>query len=304
VEWGDLAEIDNKNSPDRDNLWQYWKDLVDYYIDMGIDGFRCDAAYQVPNELWKVLIRHTRRQKKNCLYLAESLGCTIEETMGLVKAGFDYVFNSSKYWDFTEDWALDQHNLLHKHRASSISFPESHDTTRLAREYGEDVRQAKLRYLFAAVFSAGVMIPCGFEYGFKKKPDVKTTTPDDWEEGSYDITSYIKQANNLKIRYPVFQEDSEIRLISEKEDPVLTLLMISRDQNGKALVFLNKDRQHYKRFYHPHLHTLMQSEQIEDISLEDVMEGDKPDEIEYWLKPGQIKIFYSTPNEGKRGGQK
>lgn len=302
VEWGDLAEIDNRNSSDRDNLWQYWQELVAYYLDLGIDGFRCDAAYQVPGELWKFLIRFAKKKKKSCLFLAESLGCTIEKTLELVESGFDYVFNSSKYWDFTQDWALDQHNQLYRHKARSISFPESHDTERLAREFHGDVQQAKLRYLFAAVFSSGVMIPCGFEFGFEKKTDVKHTSPEDWEEGLYDLTDYIRRVNKLKKTYSIFQEDSEIRMISEKHDPVLVLLMIQRDQTSKVLIFLNKDPNAYKRFYHPHLHNLMQSSNIEDISPENIMLEEKPDEMEYWLYPGQIKVFYSSPDNIKKEG--
>ena len=44
VSWGDLASINNAGSPDRDNLWQYWRDLASHYARLGLDGFRCDAA--------------------------------------------------------------------------------------------------------------------------------------------------------------------------------------------------------------------------------------------------------------------
>ena len=54
--WGDLAVIDNLNSSDREGLWNYWDAMIKFYQDLGISGFRCDAAYQVPAPLWEKLI--------------------------------------------------------------------------------------------------------------------------------------------------------------------------------------------------------------------------------------------------------
>jgi glycosidase len=55
VTWGDLAEIDNAGSSDRNNLWQYWLKPATYYASLGFRGFRCDAAYKVPTALWQFL---------------------------------------------------------------------------------------------------------------------------------------------------------------------------------------------------------------------------------------------------------
>ena len=58
VVWGDLLEIDN--SRNHDGLWQYWIALTEYYANLGVEGFRCDAAYKVPQELWRVLIQSVK----------------------------------------------------------------------------------------------------------------------------------------------------------------------------------------------------------------------------------------------------
>ena len=104
--WGDLVEIDNAGSPDREQLWQYWLTLLQHYAGLGFDGFRCDAAYKVPAELWQFLIQEIKQAYPDCLFVAESLGCPIEETVGLAQAGFDFIFNSSKWWDLTGQWCL------------------------------------------------------------------------------------------------------------------------------------------------------------------------------------------------------
>ena len=61
IVWGDLAQIDNENSSDKANLWKYWLDYILHYAELGIRGFRCDAAYQVPSSLWEYLIKEVNR---------------------------------------------------------------------------------------------------------------------------------------------------------------------------------------------------------------------------------------------------
>ena len=64
----------------------------------------------------------------------------------------------------------------------SVSFAESHDTERLASELDGDEQAVKMRYAFSALFSSGVMMPIGFEFGFRRRLDVVKTTPEDWEQ--------------------------------------------------------------------------------------------------------------------------
>jgi starch synthase (maltosyl-transferring) len=149
---------------------------------LGFKGFRCDAAYQVPGHLWSRLIREIRQQYPNTVFTAETLGCTADQTKQTAQAGFDYVFNSSKWWDFHGAWLLEQYQLV-REIAPSISFPESHDTDRLFQEANGNVAAVKQRYLFAALFSAGVMMPIGFEYGFRRRlARGQHAARSDWEQ--------------------------------------------------------------------------------------------------------------------------
>src|SRR5579875_2884866 len=107
ITWGDLFEIDN--SHDHDGLWSYWIELAEHYASTGIRGFRCDAAYKIPSELWRRLIGRVKERHPDSIFLAESLGCPFSETVRLAKCGFDFVFNSSKWWDFVAPWCLEQY---------------------------------------------------------------------------------------------------------------------------------------------------------------------------------------------------
>ncbi|HSF07874.1 MAG TPA: hypothetical protein VLA60_00580, partial [Nitrospirales bacterium] len=124
--WGDLAEIDNQDSPDREHLWEYWGQLVERYLELGVHGFRCDAAYKVPAELWRFLIDRALRVNPQVVFWAENLGCTLEQTHALGDAGFHLFCNSSKWWNFKDVWCLNQHREFQN--MPSVAFPETHDT--------------------------------------------------------------------------------------------------------------------------------------------------------------------------------
>ena len=242
VVWGDLAEIDNANSPDRANLWQYWLDLATHYAALGFHAFRCDAAYKIPIELWRFLFKRVKQVHPETLFFAESLGCPFGEMLQLARAGFDFLFNSSKWWDFTEPWCLDQYRQLAP-LVPTISFAESHDTERLATDLQGDQAAIKLRYAFSALFSSGVMMPMGFEYGFQRRMHVVDTRPEDWETPQWDLSNFITAVNRLKASHQVFNEEGPIEVVDAGNAQVLALAKSSQNRTERALVLLNKDRQ-------------------------------------------------------------
>ena len=237
--WGDLAEIDNEGSSDRRGLWIYWAELVKRYLQLGFKGFRCDAAYKVPAALWHYLVDEAARIDPEAMFFAETLGCAEEEALALHDAGLHYFFNSSKWWDFEEPWALEQHEKLGK-IAPSVSFPESHDTTRLAADTNANEAVQRQRYAFAASFSAALMMPIGYEFGFKRKLDVVLTRPTDWETPAFDIRGFVKQVSNLKAQSPLLQGEGElIRLKSDTN----TLVLERRSQQApgqRGWILINK----------------------------------------------------------------
>ena len=238
--WGDLAEIDYEHTPDREGLIRYWQDLVRHYVKLGFSGFRGDAAYKVPGEVWGPIIAAARELNPQAHFFAETLGCQPEEVTQLHGAGFDYLFNSSKWWDFRADWLLEQYEQF-RHIAPSIAFPESHDTERLAAESGGDERVSRLRYVFAAAFSAGLMMPMGYEYGFRKQPHVVESRPEDWEEPAFDLSDFITEVNHLKAKTPLLNEEGPQRRLTPARDPVLALLKEGVETPVRLLILINPD---------------------------------------------------------------
>lgn len=240
--WGDLAEIDYVHPGDPKGLLEYWKGVVRHYAGLGFRGFRCDAAYKVPGAVWFEIISSARARNPRSVFFAETLGGQPGEVVQLHSAGFDYLFNSAKWWDFQADWLLQQYQA-HRRIAPSIAFPESHDTERLAEESGGDERVQRMRYLFAAYFSAGVMMPMGYEFGFRRKLHVVETRPENPEQPLFDISSFIRSTNEMKSVVKALNEEGAQWRFTPPGSPLVGLLREGSD-GGKVAGLINRDS-HY-----------------------------------------------------------
>ncbi len=244
--WGDLAELDYR-PPQQRQILNYFQELVGHYIELGFGGFRCDAAYKVPAEVWRGLIGHAKAADPGIMFCAENLGAPKEAVLALAGAGFDYLFNSVKWWDFESPWLLEQYDEFRR-IAPSIGFPESHDTDRLVNELvaaGIPEPQIEPRYrqayAFAAAYSTGVMMPMGFEYGWSRRLDVVNTRVGEPEPKRFDLSDFIAEVNAMKGSVPALNEEGPQRLLSDPDDALLILERRTERGDERAYVLVNTD---------------------------------------------------------------
>lgn len=293
VVWRDLARFDHAHTKDPHGLYRFYYSIVEHYIALGFKGFRCDAAYQIPSQWWRRLIDDIKTIHPDIIFIAETLGCTADQTKQTAQAGFDFIFNSSKWWDFSSPWLLEQYQLI-RELVPSISFPESHDTVRLYQESYNNLEALKQRYLFAAVFSAGVMIPMGYEFGFKKPLNVINTRPEDWETTDVDLTDFIRKVNKFKSAYKVFQEDGPINILSNGHSPTFFLWKASNCSREEAIIILNKDAWNRQHFTVGNLYHFIQSgEPLVDVSPDYPLDY-IPTPYEFELNPGMARVMVTT----------
>jgi starch synthase (maltosyl-transferring) len=287
--WGDLAEVNNLNSVDRKNLWEFWWKMMEHYIKLGIDGFRCDMAYQVPGVLWTYLIEKARKERSDCLFIAESLGCDFAQVQQLAKLGFDFLFNSIKYWDYNEPWGMEQY-----HKTSlltpSIGFPESHDTPRLITELDGNLQAVKRQILFSALFSSGYMITSGFEYGFKKALNTVKTDPTWWEDTDIDLSDYLKKIAELKKVYPVLNQEQGIEVVDQANWANVFCFRKAIPGEKSLFVAVNKDKDNHQHVYIPDIEAVTGKGPLIDVSPEYAI-NIVPRSLDYALRPAEIKVF-------------
>lgn len=235
VIWEDCAKFDYTQKDS--GLWQYVESICRFYLKLGFSGFRCDVATHVPDYFWKYLIQSLRRDYPKVLFLGESFLALPEQIAGLAEAGFDYIFNSAKWWDYRSAWFVEQ-NERNRETIPSIAFPDNHDTGRLMQDTDGNIPEYLQRLFFTAIISGGFMMTNGFEYGFRKKLDVHTTTSADWEDTGLDFTDAVKDALQLRERYPVFRQEGHLEILPAAHSELLALLKMVLGQT--AVLFLNR----------------------------------------------------------------
>ncbi len=82
-DWTDIAKLNYDNQDMRAEM----EKCMNFWVDKGIDGFRCDVAYQVPEDFWKGAISRMKAKDPDLYFLAEG------EEAWLHRAGFD-----ATYW--------------------------------------------------------------------------------------------------------------------------------------------------------------------------------------------------------------
>ncbi|QDQ42566.1 alpha-amylase family glycosyl hydrolase [Methylacidiphilum kamchatkense] len=187
ISWKDLAQLDYSNK----GLVDYQKSVIKYWLDLGVDGFRADYAYGISPAIWKELIASGRSILPEVLFFGEALGCPPEQVVSIAKSGFDYMASSIFWWDGKAEWWPQQRELYRRESIKLIGFPESHDTARCA-----SFEEALLKLHRAYEQSDGVLIPAGFEFGFRRKLDVVKTTKRWWIEelpGRWNLSERIRQ---------------------------------------------------------------------------------------------------------------
>lgn len=321
IEWGDLASFNNEriilneNNEEIENpIWNYWKELIKHNLELGFYGFRCDAAYKVPKELWQYLISNAKKENKDIIFFAESLGCSLEDTKNLIEAGFDYVASSAKWWDYESEWFIEQYDLA-RENCKQIAFPSNHDTERLITEYKGNIWKLKQTFLFTAIVCDMWMITLGDEYGFNKRCKVVAGSEKDFEKINFDLSEYIKNMNDYIKKNHILSNCGKIVSLDvleniEKKKKLEELKNTDSFEENKSEVLetkeeIDKIKNPLKKFYK---YSLDEKEKVfivvntegekgeldakkfgikEDISLDDIIEIKETIEI----APYQLKVF-------------
>lgn len=131
--------------------WRTMDEILGYWQELGVDGFRCDMAHMVPMEFWRWVVKRCRARHPDVFFSAEAYDndpakLTDEHVLDeLLHAGFDAVYDDPSY-DVLEaiydsgKWANDLDPLTFTgfrfHR--SLRYAENHDEVRLAspKEWG------------------------------------------------------------------------------------------------------------------------------------------------------------------------
>lgn len=162
--------------------WRTMDQILGYWQEMGVDGFRCDMAHMVPMEFWRWVVSRCRERAPDVYFFAEAYdndpaklcdGHVLDE---LLRAGFDAVYDDPVY-DVLEGiyddgkWAndLDGQTFTGARFHKSLRYAENHDEVRIANPgawggYGMQIGKPVTAILFA-MGKGPVMLYHGQEVG-------------------------------------------------------------------------------------------------------------------------------------------
>jgi len=84
--WNDVVPLDYGQQVVCDTMLSVMK----YWVNRGVDGFRCDYAHGVPTDFWQMAIDNLRTIKPDLIMLAET------SKAAYYRAGFDWLYS----WDY------------------------------------------------------------------------------------------------------------------------------------------------------------------------------------------------------------
>ena len=232
VTWGDLVELDYSH-PD---LWRYMADVFLTWCRRGVDGFRLDAGYMVPLEVWVYIIANVRRQFPNTLFLLEGLGGPWDTTETLLTQGQMNWAYSELFQNYDRKQIVDYLDYAHRVSAEKgvlVHYAETHDNDRLAKK-GKVHTRMRL-YLSALTSFAGAWgITNGVEWLATEKIDVHRNTALNWGNPN-NLVDDIACLNRILYENAAFWHHDDLTLV-DLHNPDLLAFVRRCDNPANVIV--------------------------------------------------------------------
>jgi glycosidase len=179
------------------DTWEKMRDILLFWANKKVDGFRCDVAEMVPVEFWNWVIPQVKKVNPEIIFIAEIYNPSAYKQY-IATGGFDFLYEKVKLYDTlrllidkkrkTRDIAAIQESLsgITQHM---LHFLENHDEQRIASPFfaGNPFRAVPAMTISATIDQGPVMIYFGQEVGEPGKgaegfggDDGRTTIFDYW----------------------------------------------------------------------------------------------------------------------------
>ena len=193
------ASIQVSDQLTQGSTWQKMRDILLFWADKGVDGFRCDMAEMVPAAFWAWVTAQVKALHPGILFIGEVYNPGLYRTY--IASGFDYLYDKVGMYDalcnvlchrtdiasITQAWQ--QTDDIGSHM---LYFMENHDELRLASDFlvGNGERALPAVIVSALLRQNPFMLYAGQEWG-EHGMDVEGFSGHDGRTTIFDYWSFL-----------------------------------------------------------------------------------------------------------------
>ena len=234
--WEDLVELDSAQT----ELWQYLANVFLTWCDRGVDGFRCDAGYMIPERAWTYIIAKVRQSYPDTIFLLEGLGGDPAITSSLLDTGnMDWAY-SELFQNYSRNEVENYLRCAWRQSAENgvmVHYAETHDNSRLA---AVSRRYAQMRTALCALssVSGSFGFANGVEWFATEKIDVHESRALNWGSVPNQV-SFIARLNAIMAVHETFYHGAMLQTIDSGSKDAVIILRETTDAAKHLLVCVN-----------------------------------------------------------------
>jgi starch synthase (maltosyl-transferring) len=240
IQWEDLTRLDYSHR----ELWHFMAEMFLTWCRRGVDGFRCDAGYMIPQPAWRYMIAKVRQQFPDTIFFLEGLGGKISVTRDLLnRADFNWAYSElfQNYDRHQIEAYLPEALDIATRDGLTVNYAETHDNLRLA---ARSHRWAAMRTALCALFApqGAFGFANGVEWFATEKINVHESPSLNWGAEPNQVAA-IRRMTDLLKHHPCFHDRTRLQLIQADGGNVAVLLRHHGPTDQRLLVVANLDDQ-------------------------------------------------------------
>jgi glycogen debranching enzyme len=239
VVWEDLTRLDFSHQ----SMWIYMAEVFLTWCRRGVDGFRCDAAYMIPEKAWCYIIAKVRRQFPETIFLLEGLGGKISVTRDLLnRANFNWAYSElfQNYDRSQIEHYLPGANEIAGADGIAVHFAETHDNNRLAATSHPYARMRTALCALLAPFGA-FGFANGVEWLAQEKINVHQPCGLNWDAEINQVDA-VAQLSRLLRTHPAFGHPCRFEFVHRGRGNVLAVVRRHPPSQKALLIVVNLDQ--------------------------------------------------------------